>query len=79
MLYARGRIAFGLDHPPLLEALRRIRILPITAEVCIRLRKVDFRSDPADELIAATRLAHDIPLVTRDSTIRTSKLVRFAA
>ncbi len=54
MLYARRRIGFGLDHPPLIETLRRVKI-------------------------AATSLAHDVPLVTRDARIRSSKLVRFSS
>ena len=78
MLYVRGRIAFGLDYPPLVAALRRIEVWPITPEICVRLRTLDFHSDPADEIIAATSLVHDIPLMTRDSTIRNSSLLRFA-
>jgi PIN domain nuclease of toxin-antitoxin system len=79
MLYARRRIAFGLDHPPLIESLRRVRIWPITPEVCLKLRALDFHPDPADEIIAATSLAHNVPLVTRDARIRRSKLVRFSS
>jgi PIN domain nuclease of toxin-antitoxin system len=78
MLYARGRIGFGLDHLPLIETLRRVRVWPVTLEVGLKLRTLDFHSDPADEIIAATSLAHNIPLMTRDAKIRTSKLVRFA-
>jgi PIN domain nuclease of toxin-antitoxin system len=77
MLYERGRIGFGLDHPPLIESLRRVKIWPISPEVCLALRALDFHSNPADEIIAATSLAYDIPLVTRDARIRKSKLVRF--
>ena len=77
-LHARGRIAFGLDYPPLVTVLRRIEVWPITPEICVRLRTLDFHSDPADEIIAATSLEYDVALMTRDSTIRTSKLVRFA-
>jgi PIN domain nuclease of toxin-antitoxin system len=77
MLYARRRIGFGLDHLPLIKTLRRIHVWPITPEVGLKLRTLDFRSDPADEIIAATSLAHNVPLVTRDAKIRTSKLVRF--
>jgi len=77
MLHARGRIAFGLDRPPLADALRRVKIWPITPEICLKLRGLDFHSDPADEIIAATSLAHDVSLVTRDARIRHSKLVRF--
>ena len=49
---------------------------PTAAAVCRALRQLDFASDPADELIAATSLAHEVPLVTRDSRIRASRLVR---
>jgi PIN domain nuclease of toxin-antitoxin system len=77
MLHVRARIAFGLDHPPLADALRRVQIWPITPEICRKLRVLDFHSDPADEIIAATSLAQDVPLVTRDARIRLSKLVRF--
>lgn len=40
--------------------------------------KPGFKSDPVDELIAATSIAHDVPLLTRDRTIRASKLVPVA-
>ena len=76
MLYERKRIRRGLDHPELTAALDRVRVLPLSVEVCLKLRILDFDSDPADKIIAATSLAHDIPLVTRDKRIRASKLVR---
>jgi PIN domain nuclease of toxin-antitoxin system len=40
--------------------------------------RLDFRSDPADEIIAATSIVHRAPLLTRDSVIRKSKRVPFA-
>jgi len=40
---------------------------------------LDFDSDPADEIIAATSVVHRVPLVTRDRTIRRSKLVPIAS
>jgi PIN domain nuclease of toxin-antitoxin system len=76
MLYHRGRIQHGLDHPPLAALLSRVRIWPLSVKVCIALRSLDFESDPADKLIAATSIAHRVPLVTRDKTIRRSKRVR---
>lgn len=74
-LHQKGRILHGLDHAPLARALDRLAIWPITAEVCRNLRALDFHSDPADELIAATSLTHGVPLVTRDARIRTSHVV----
>ena len=75
-LYQKGRIRHGLDYAPLALALGRLEIWPITTEVCRNLRALDFASDPADELIAATSLTHDVPLVTRDARIRVSKVIR---
>ena len=73
-LYEKGRIHFGLDTPELAVALARLRIWPISPEVCLNLRRLDFTSDPADELIAATSLTYSVPLVTRDRRIRTTSL-----
>src|ERR1035438_4968469 len=51
-LYAKGRIRFGLDAPELARALAHLQVWPISPEVCLNLRRLDFTSDPADELIA---------------------------
>ena len=70
-----GRIDFDLDSPVIQEFLGHLNILPIDDKVCRALKKLDFKSDPADEIIAATSLACNIPLLTRDKTIKKSKLV----
>lgn len=36
----------------------------------------DFRSDPADEIIAVTSLVHRVPLLTRDRLLLESPLLR---
>jgi PIN domain nuclease of toxin-antitoxin system len=77
-LHQLGRITIALESPLLRQALARIEIWPLTLEVCVNLPSLDFRSDPADELIAATSLTYQVPLLTRDTRIRTSKLIRFA-
>lgn len=74
----KRRIAIGLDHPVLASALRRIHVWPITVDVCRNMLALDFSSNPADELIAATSLSFGAPLVTRDARIRASRLVDFA-
>jgi PIN domain nuclease of toxin-antitoxin system len=56
----------------------RARWLVFTLEICRAIRTLDFRGDPADEIIAATSLAHGVPLVTRDRRIRRSRLVPLA-
>ena len=72
------RIEVDLDDSALTRILSRIYTWPISLDVCRSLRKLDFRGDPADEIIAATSLAHQIPLVTRDARIKKSKVVPLA-
>jgi PIN domain nuclease of toxin-antitoxin system len=74
-----GRIEMDLDAPEVARILSKIHIWPLTLEVCRAIPDLDFRSDPADELVAATSMVHHVPLVTRDGLIRTSKLVPLAA
>lgn len=73
-----GRIELDLDSADLTRVLARIHTWPITLEVCRSIRALDFRGDPADEIIAATSLTHRIPLVTRDRAIRKSRRVPIA-
>lgn len=58
--------------------LGRTTVYPIDERVAVALRQLDFRSDPADEIIAATSIVHDIPLLTRDTRILRSKVVPLA-
>jgi PIN domain nuclease of toxin-antitoxin system len=77
-LSRRGRITLSLDDPQLLEWLAGVHVWPIDVDVCRQIERLDFTSDPADELIAATSLAHGVPLLTRDRRIRTSRKVLMA-
>jgi PIN domain nuclease of toxin-antitoxin system len=70
-----GRIELDLDHPELIRTLARIQTWPLTLDVCRAIRTLDFKGDPADEIIGATSIVHRIPLVTRDRQIRRSKRV----
>lgn len=72
------RIAINLETPELVQVLRHTHIWPIDLAVCGMIALLDFHSDPADELIAATSMAHQVPLVTRDRMIRKSKRVPLA-
>ena len=40
--------------------------------------RLDFKGDPADEIIAATSLVYRVPLLTRDKRILASKVVPLA-
>lgn len=73
-----GRIEVDLDAPELGRALSNIHVWPLDLKVCRQSTKLDFHSDPADELIAATSIVHRVPLITRDRRILRSKQVPFA-
>ncbi len=73
-----GRIEIDLEHPELIRTLARIQTWPLTLELCRAIRTLDFKGDPADEIIGATSIVHKIPLLTRDRRIRRSKRVPLA-
>jgi PIN domain nuclease of toxin-antitoxin system len=73
-----GRIELDLDDIELRRVLARIHTWPLSVDVCRAIRELDFRGDPADEIIAATSLLHQVPLVTRDRVIRKSRVVPIA-
>src|SRR6476659_1315420 len=72
------RIELDLDHPELARTLARIDTWPLTLDICRSIKALDFDSDPADEIIAATSVVHRVPLLTRDRRMRRSKLVPIA-
>ena len=73
-----GRIDMDLDDHDVSRILNRIQIWPLDLAVARASTCLDFESDPADQLIAATSIVHNIPLLTRDRVIRRSKLVPLA-
>jgi len=73
-----GRIEIDLDDADVARFLDALHVWPITLDICRAMCRLDFRSDPADEIIAATSIVHRAPLLTRDSVIRKSKRVPFA-
>jgi PIN domain nuclease of toxin-antitoxin system len=73
-----GRIEVDLEDRELARTLARIHVWPLTLDVCRAIRQLDFRGDPADELIAATSLVHDVPLLTRDRRLVRSDRVPLA-
>jgi PIN domain nuclease of toxin-antitoxin system len=77
-LFQLGRITLDIDTPDFSRTLSRIHVWPLDLAVARTTRELDFQSDPADEIIAATSLVHNLPLLTRDRKIRASKVVPFA-
>lgn len=72
------RIDLDIDDVDFVRAVSRVHIWPLTIEICRAIRDLDFDSDPADELIAATSIVHKVPLLTRDRRMLRSKLLPLA-
>jgi PIN domain nuclease of toxin-antitoxin system len=70
-----GRIDVDLDDVDVVRALARIHVWPLTREIARTSTKLDVRSDPADEIIGATSIVHKVPLVTRDRSLKRSRLI----
>lgn len=73
-----GRIDMDLDDPEVDAVLAGLHVWPLDLAVAKASVRLDFRGDPADELIAATSVVHAVPLLTRDRQIRESRLVPLA-
>ena len=73
-----GRIAIDVESAEFSRIFARVHVWPLDLAVCRQSAELDFLSDPADELIAATSIVHRVPLITRDRSIRRSKLVPLA-
>jgi len=73
-----GRIDVGLDDPEFSRNLQAMHVWPLDLEVARASTRLDFRSDPADEIIAATSIVHGAPLVTRDRKLLRSRVVPLA-
>jgi PIN domain nuclease of toxin-antitoxin system len=74
-----GRIEIDLDHSRVGPNIGAHSTWPLTLDICRSIKSLDFDSDPADEIIAATSLVHRVPLVTRDRKMRRSKVVPVAS
>jgi PIN domain nuclease of toxin-antitoxin system len=72
------RVEIDLDSADFTRIFARVRVWPLDLTTCRCSTELDFQSDPADEIIAATSIVHGVPLLTRDRTIRGSRLVPLA-
>jgi PIN domain nuclease of toxin-antitoxin system len=73
-----GRIEIDLDSPELGRILSGLQTWPLTLDICRTIQTLDFDSDPADEIIAATSVVHRVPLLTRDRRLRRSRRIPLA-
>ena len=72
-----GRIELDLEDPEFTAVLSNIRIWPLEIGAFRALKKLNFKNDPANEIIAATSIAFNVPLLTRNSKIKRSRVVPF--
>ncbi len=73
-----GRLELDMDSVAFRRSLRHLTIIPITIQIARKSTALDFTSDPADEIIAATSVVERIPLLTRDRKILKSRIVPLA-
>jgi predicted nucleic acid-binding protein len=78
VLWELARFGIDLDDSEVVARLADVYVWRLDLDVARISTRLDFRGDPADELIAATSIVHAVPLVTRDRKILRSKLVPFA-
>ena len=74
-----GWLEMDLDDREVVRILSRLHVWPIDLAVARASTRLDFGSDPADEIIAATSIVHNIPLLTRDEIMRNSRIVPLAS
>jgi PIN domain nuclease of toxin-antitoxin system len=70
-----GRIEVDLDDAEVVRTLARVQVWPLTREIVRASTRLDVRSDSADEIIGATSVVHNLPLVTRDRVLRRSRVI----
>src|SRR6266849_6409395 len=71
------RLAMDLDSVAFRRTIRHLTIIPINIQIARQSTRLDFSSDPGDEIIAATSIVERIPLLTRDRKILKSRMVPF--
>jgi len=77
-LVSLGRLVLDMDSVAFRRSLRHLAIIPISIQIARKSTDLDFVSDPADEIIAATSVIERIPLLTRDRKILKSRIVPLA-
>lgn len=77
-LTAEGRLSVDLEAPEFRGFIRQMTIIPISLDIAVASTLLDFSSDPADEIIAATSVVERLPLLTRDRRMLRSRIIPLA-
>jgi len=75
MLLAKRRLAFNMDVQDWVNQASKypgIRLIGLDAEVAVLSTRLpgNFHGDPADRMIVATCMKHNVPLISKDKMIR---------
>lgn len=75
MLVAKRRLAFNMDVQDWVNQASKypgIRLIGLDAEVAVLSTRLpgNFHGDPADRMIVATCMKHNVPLISKDKMIR---------
>jgi PIN domain nuclease of toxin-antitoxin system len=75
MLVAKQRLAFNMDVQDWVNQASKypgIRLIGLDAEVAVLSTRLpgNFHGDPADRMIVATCMKHNVPLISKDKMIR---------
>ncbi len=75
MLLAKRRLAFNMDVQDWVNQASKypgIRLIGLNAEVAVLSTRLpgNFHGDPADRMIVATCMKHNVPLISKDKMIR---------
>lgn len=79
MLVAKKRLTLDRDVADWIrEALAepKVTLLPLTPEIAVTSATLRIHGDPSDRMIVATAIAHAADLVTKDRSLRRSRLVK---
>ncbi len=80
MMYSRNRLRLEISFEQWLHQATQpdiVQLVRITPAIAIKLDELpaNFHGDPADRIIVATALVHDVPLFTHDRKIQRAKVV----
>jgi PIN domain nuclease of toxin-antitoxin system len=78
LLIRSRRVVLDLEGREFRHFLGTFTVVPISQRIAMASTQLDFRSDPADQLIAATSIVEGMPLVTRDRKMLKSRMVPLA-
>jgi PIN domain nuclease of toxin-antitoxin system len=75
MLVAKQRLAFNMDVQDWVNQASKypgMRLIGLDAEVAVLSTRLpgNFHGDPADRMIVATCMKHNVPLISKDKMIR---------